>query len=91
MHDPDAGRGQRRWDTDATRDYPIGPDDAGNAVMHAIGFVVSAWRRLVGKMFNRRGRRPHVDGSEEFGDRRSHDRSAGRPIPVTNQSGPEER
>lgn len=54
MYDHDAGRGRREWDAGATRDYPIGPDDADNAVMHAVGFVVNAWRWLVGQMFNRR-------------------------------------
>lgn len=52
-HDHDDTRERREWNTDATADYPIGPDDAGNAVMHAIGFVVNAWRWLVAKVADR--------------------------------------
>jgi hypothetical protein len=37
------------WNTDPLTNYPVGPDDAGNAVMHAIGFLVSGWRWLVDK------------------------------------------
>jgi hypothetical protein len=42
-----------KWNTDAATDYPIGPDDAGNAVMHAIGFLVTGWRWIVGKITRR--------------------------------------
>ena len=42
-----------KWNTDATTDFPIGPDDAGNAVMHAIGFLVTGWRWIVGKIARR--------------------------------------
>ena len=52
-HDhPNTGE-RKAWNTDVAADYPIGPDDAGNAVMHAIGFLVRGWRRLVGR--GRRG------------------------------------
>lgn len=39
--DRQSGNDRSAWDTDATADYPIGPDDAGNVVMHAIGFLVT--------------------------------------------------
>ncbi|MCX6522211.1 MAG: hypothetical protein NTZ21_16255 [Actinobacteria bacterium] len=29
-----------------TADFPIGPDDAGNAVMHGIAIVTATWRWL---------------------------------------------
>ncbi|MEQ1874951.1 MAG: hypothetical protein ABL953_14655 [Ilumatobacteraceae bacterium] len=38
------------WNADPTMDYPVGPDDAGNAVMHGIGFLVRGWRWVVGKI-----------------------------------------
>lgn len=55
MDERDEQTGQRpsRWNTDATADYPIGPDDAGNAVMHAIGLLVTGWRWTVGKLTRR--------------------------------------
>ena len=39
--------------SDATANSPIGPDDAGNAVMHATGCLVAGWRWLAGKLTNR--------------------------------------
>ncbi len=47
--------GERRsdWNTDPLTNYPVGPDDAGNIVMHAIGFLVSGWRWIVAKFSNR--------------------------------------
>ena len=41
--------GRSGWRTDPTQDIPIGPDDAGNAVMHGIGLLVAGWRWLVAK------------------------------------------
>ena len=41
------------WNTDPTTDYPVGPDDAGNAVMHGIGLLVCGWRWITGKVTNR--------------------------------------
>lgn len=41
------------WNTDPTHDYPVGPDDAGNAVMYGIGFVARGWRWLVSKVTDR--------------------------------------
>lgn len=41
------------WDPDPTSDYPIGPDDAGNAVMHGIGLLVGGWRWITGKVTKR--------------------------------------
>jgi hypothetical protein len=38
------------WETSPVVDHPVGPDDAGNAVMVGVGFVVSGWRWLVGKV-----------------------------------------
>lgn len=38
------------WNTDPMVDYPVGPDDAGNTVMHGIGLLVSGWRGFVGKL-----------------------------------------
>ena len=35
------------WTTDPMTNFPVGPDDAGNVVMHGIGFVVRGWRWLV--------------------------------------------
>lgn len=52
-HDEPTGRGRSSWNTDATADYPIGPDDSGNAVMHAISMLVTGWRWLSGKLTNR--------------------------------------
>jgi hypothetical protein len=46
-------RGRSEWNADTTTDYPIGPDDAGNAVMHGIGFLVSGWHWLAGSFTNR--------------------------------------
>jgi hypothetical protein len=43
------------WNTDPAADYPIGPDDAGNAVMHGVGLLVGGWRWFVGKLSNRTG------------------------------------
>ncbi len=42
------------WNADPAMDYPVGPDDTGNAVMHGIGILVNAWRWLVAKV----GKRP---------------------------------
>lgn len=51
MSDQQTDRAERRrWQTDPTADYSVGPDDAGNIVMHGIGLVVSAWRALVSKI-----------------------------------------
>lgn len=41
------------WDANPLVDYPIGPDDAGNAVMHGVGFIVSGWRWLTRKLTDR--------------------------------------
>jgi hypothetical protein len=49
----DPERSKPRWDTSPTNDYPVGPDDAGNAVMHAIGLLVTGWRRLTGSIRGR--------------------------------------
>jgi hypothetical protein len=38
------------WNPDPMMDYPVGPDDAGNAVMHGIGLLVSGWRWFAGKV-----------------------------------------
>lgn len=41
MGDQDDQAGKRTgWDTDPTADYPVGPGDAGNAVMHGIRLLV---------------------------------------------------
>ena len=54
VDDQDGSEWQRTgWDTDPIRDYPIGPDDAGNAVMHGIGLLVSGWRWITSKFTNR--------------------------------------
>jgi len=52
-HDQPTGQRRSEWNTNPTADYPIGPDDAGNAVMHAIGLLVTGWRWLTGKLTNR--------------------------------------
>lgn len=41
------------WNTDSLADYPIGPDDAGNFVMHGVGFLVSGWRWITSKLSRR--------------------------------------
>lgn len=41
------------WNADPTADHPIGPDDAGNAVMYGIGILARGWHRLVGKLTDR--------------------------------------
>ncbi len=48
---PDADR--RTWNTEPTIDHPVGPDDAGNVVMHGIGMLVSAARWVRGKLTRR--------------------------------------
>jgi hypothetical protein len=35
---------------DPLADYPVGPDDAGNAVLHGIGLLSRAWRWFVAKL-----------------------------------------
>jgi hypothetical protein len=54
QHD-DGHADERRaeWNTDPMADYPVGPDDAGNAVMHGIGFLVGGWRWFVSKVSRR--------------------------------------
>ena len=47
------GQGRSGWNADATMDYPVGPDDAGNAVMHGLGSLIRGWRWLVGTITNR--------------------------------------
>lgn len=51
--DRPSGHDRSTWNTDATADYPVGPDDAGNAVMHAIGLLVTGWRWMTRKLTNR--------------------------------------
>jgi hypothetical protein len=41
------------WDTSPLADYPVGPDDAGNAVMHGLAFVQRCWRWLIAKVTRR--------------------------------------
>jgi hypothetical protein len=41
------------WETAPLVDYPVGPDDAGNAVMVGLGFIVSGWRWLTRKITRR--------------------------------------
>lgn len=55
MDEQDAQPEERRseWKVDPTTDYPVGPEDAGNTVMHGIGFLVTGWRWVVGKFSNR--------------------------------------
>ena len=48
--DAQPGPGRSEWNVDPTTDYPVGPDDAGNAVMHGIGFLVTGWRCLFDKI-----------------------------------------
>jgi len=45
--DVQADERRAEWNTDPMADYPVGPDDAGNAVMHGIGLLVSGWRWFV--------------------------------------------
>lgn len=49
-HDEPAADGHSEWNTDPTIDYPVGPDDAGNAVMYGIGAIGAGWRWLIGKL-----------------------------------------
>lgn len=49
-HDEQLGCGRSEWNVDVTTDYSVGPDDAGNFVMHGIGFLVTGWRWLVGRV-----------------------------------------
>jgi hypothetical protein len=37
-------------EVDPLADYPVGPDDAGNAVLHGIGLLSRAWRWFVAKL-----------------------------------------
>ncbi len=46
-HDEHSEKRRVEWPTDPMTNYPVGPDDAGNVVMHGIGFLVSGWRWLV--------------------------------------------
>ena len=50
----DTAERRSRWNVDPAADYPVGPDDAGNAVMVGIGFLVRGWRWLVAKVAKRR-------------------------------------
>ena len=52
-HNDEPGQRRPAWNADAAADYPVGPDDAGNAVMHGVGFVVAGWRWLVAKLTKR--------------------------------------
>jgi hypothetical protein len=45
----DAAGRRAEWDADPLTDHPVGPDDAGNAVMVGLGFVARAWRWLATK------------------------------------------
>jgi len=51
-HDDDVDRQPDEWATDPLANYSVGPDDAGNIVMHGIGFLVKGWRWLAGKFSN---------------------------------------
>jgi hypothetical protein len=41
------------WDTSPLVDHPVGPDDAGNAVMVGLGFIAHGWRWLTNKLTRR--------------------------------------
>jgi hypothetical protein len=50
VRDDEPARRRSEWNTETTTEYAVGPDDAGNVVMHGIGFIVTGWRWLVGKI-----------------------------------------
>jgi hypothetical protein len=39
-----------RHAVDPLTDYPVGPDDAGNAVLHGLGLLARTWRWFVAKL-----------------------------------------
>lgn len=46
----DDKRRRDRVEPDPLADYPVGPDDAGNAVLHGLGLLSRAWRWVVAKV-----------------------------------------
>jgi hypothetical protein len=48
-HDERSVERRSEWISDPMTNYPVGPDDAGNVVMHGISFLVSGWHWLVGR------------------------------------------
>ncbi len=52
-HDQPRATERSRAQVEPTADFPIGPDDAGNAVMHGLAIVTAAWRWLTSKLARR--------------------------------------